>query len=187
MLKIPIARHPWLQSTSLLAGVFILASCSSSQSSADPYRADMISAQAHATSDFERQVFADLKITAAEYDEAVQRYLSCVRDHGVDISATKADGYYTFSLIAASGTDQAVTDCRSGTIDLIEPLYVDQLRNPRREDPDTIIARCLVRHGAAPNGYDGKQYANDARANFANAPYSPDDSTVRSCRSNPSL
>jgi hypothetical protein len=148
----------------------------------------MEAARKKATSDFERDVLADLDISRAEYEEAIRRYVRCVEDQGVEIEAIPQSGYYTFGASGrdASVIDQAQTSCRVGTIDLIEPIYVDKLVNPGKQNMDELIAACLVRKGVAPSSYTGKQLKADRDNDLANAPFDREDDRVSDCHGNPS-
>lgn len=69
--------------------------CSASSSAAPgagPYSAEIKAAAKQATSDFERGVLSDGVITRAEYQEAIQRYVDCGKQHGLDIGLIDQGG-----------------------------------------------------------------------------------------------
>jgi hypothetical protein len=144
-----------------------LAGCAGSEPATDhPYRADFEAASGQATSDFERGVLGDFEISRAEYEEAVDRYVRCASDLGVQLSAVPQGGYYVFEHVAAStsaaqSVDGVVRQCRAGTIDLIEPLYVGLLTNPNKEDRDQLVVACFIDKGLAPEGYTVEEFRGD--------------------------
>lgn len=100
------------------------------------------------TSDFERAVLEDGKVTREEYEEAMQRYVSCISDRGGSVELTDQNGYYVYEISGnVAHYDQISGECSMGTNNLIEPLYVDTLRNPEKLDPDEALARCYIAAG----------------------------------------
>lgn len=131
-------------STSVVTG------CSSQNVTSSPYAEDFRQANDLATSDFERAILKDGKVSRSEYEEAMQRYVSCIRDGGASVTLKEQGGYYVYEV--SDGTehyDQISDGCTLGTTVLIEPLYVDVLTNPDKLDPDEALARCYVAAGLA--------------------------------------
>lgn len=119
-----------------------------------PYRERFAQATAQATSDFEREALSDGEISRSEYQEAIDRWVSCMQTAGVEVSLSDQAGYYVYSVAGdMTQYDLSDADCSTGTRALIEPLYVDTLMNPGNEDPNAVLARCFVRIGAAPEGF----------------------------------
>ncbi|WP_143193866.1 hypothetical protein [Micromonospora sp. CB01531] len=164
----------------------IASACAESEAPKDPYEPELKAAQKQAASDFEREVLADLKITKAEFDEAVNRYVACAGDRGVTIKARPtAGGYYNYDLVKSGDAETVADECRKGTLALIEPIYVDRLMNPEKKDLDQLQADCLVRAGVAPKGYSGDQLAADRAKSFSDTSFGPDNPAVPACLSNP--
>jgi hypothetical protein len=163
---------PLLASLPLL----LLGGCGSQEkpSVGSPYAADIAAAKAKASTDFEKAVFADGKITRAEYEEASQRYLECLRQHFHDVDRkivgvqTDADGTHSYSVKGPTGIvaqyDTFDAQCRPGTIELIEPLYVAMLQNPTKANGDQQMVACLKRHGAVPPAYTVDNWKADGGA-----------------------
>lgn len=126
----------------------VVVGCSAPASADGPYAEDFRQARELATSDFERAALEDGKVTREEYEEAMQRYVSCIRDSGGSVELTDQSGYYVYEI---SGNiehyDRVSGECSMGTTVLIEPLYVDILMNPEKLDPDEALARCYVEAG----------------------------------------
>lgn len=142
--------------------VVVLASCATAAPDDDPYQIRYEEALRAATSDFERAVLEDGEITRAEYEEAVERYVSCMADAGVEVGLHEQGGYYTYSAAAASGFDATHDRCAEGTTLLVAGLYVDQLTNPGAEDYDELIVACLIRAGLVDPDYTAEQLTADA-------------------------
>lgn len=179
----------------MIAGLLSLAlvGCSSNDV-ADPYKGDLLDAQRRATSEFEKSVLDDLQITRAEYEEAIQRYVSCVKDRNLDISVVEQHGYYTYRVTGVArdsdgGTavaDTVLQECRIGSIDLIESIYVTKLQNPLKIDIESVTADCIKRERLVTGDYSGEDYLRDAKNNFAGSGFDPDDPRLTKCLANPS-
>ena len=168
-----------IRGLALLAVLVVCTACSHAAKVSDPWRTDILAAGSKATSDFERSVLVDGKITRAEYDQAVALYVKCANAHGVHISAELQPPLNLTYQYAGSGEAQPMQDsimhtCARGTTSLIEGLYDDKLMNPRKQNLDDLTAECLVRKGLAPKGYSGAQFAADdvGRGHY---PFNPDD------------
>ena len=166
----------------------LLVGCSSHQAaptattSADPWRSDVLRAMSKATSPFERQVLQDGVISRAEYEEAIRRYVACMKAHGVNMGAEMtALGYYQYNSV---GYDQAVDDrCNVGTKAMIEPLYVDRLQNPNKADMRALEVACFVRKGLAAQGYTVAQWKVDRLSQ--KPPFSTNDPRFTACLASP--
>lgn len=148
-----------------------LAGCSSGQPSAGgAYTSGIKAAAGQATSDFERQVLVDGAITRQEYEEAFQRYVSCGKQHGVDIGLVDQGGWYISSMRTSPNSDQVDSQCSQGTIALIGGLYEQTVRNPNKGDVDELEFKCLVNQGVAPPGYTLTQYKLDKKSEAESGP-----------------
>jgi hypothetical protein len=179
---------------SVLCVVATLVGCTSTSSSggdeftpkseeqiAAEWAAEFEAARAAATSDFEREVLADDKITPAEYDEAVQRYIACMKE---TLPPEFADGYqavktqfgtyqYQGPRIHESQNEAweaayaaAHDACRTGTTAQIEPIYTEMILNPKRMTPEEQMLDCLKRHGVVDETYTMDNFRADQVANF---------------------
>lgn len=180
-----------------LATVLVLAACASSpqtdsDSSQDekpgPYAAQIKAAANDADSQFARDVLKDGVITRAEYQEAEDRYLACLRDAGINAALEDQSGYYVLSLPTSDADRPEIETCRRGTTNLIEPLYHDMLTNPDKIDPSENILNCMKRKGMKlPSGYGAKDFQEDRQRGLANAPFDKDDPAVSACMVNPAF
>lgn len=143
--------------------VALTAGCSRGEGNAidpaNPYAAEFEQALASASSDFERAVLADGQITAEEWQEAQQKEVSCLTDHGITAwyDTDPLGDSLNFPSIGGEAPDESVlSDCARGTTRQIQSLYEAVRINPAHEDPDDLIAACLRRHGLAPEGFTGQ-------------------------------
>ncbi|MFC6080652.1 hypothetical protein [Sphaerisporangium aureirubrum] len=173
----------------LAAGILIAVSCSPGTPPGDPYAGDLERARKQAVSDFEKQVLADREITRPEYDEAVRRYVSCMKAHGLGFEAVLGDyGYYTYVETPSSPRHDAIhLVCRRGTTFLIESLYTEIITNPGHRDLDELRAACFVRKGLAPKDYSGDSSKADGRRGYEGAPFDKEDPRFQQCLANPSM
>lgn len=133
-----------------VALVGVLAGCSTGDAGSvdSPYAEMFAQARELATSQFERDVLADDQITRAEYEEALQRYVSCIEDQGARVTLQDQAGYYVYAIGGdVAAYDEAAAECALGTNALIEGLYVDILSNPENKNMDEVIAQCFVDAG----------------------------------------
>ncbi|RRD06001.1 hypothetical protein EII34_04775 [Arachnia propionica] len=147
---------------SLLCGALSLtvglsAGCSGVSSTSTPYADDFRQARELASSDFERAVLEDDRITREEYEEAVQRFVECVRGKGVSITPVERHGSYIYE---SSGSmehyDAAAEECEIGTTRLIEPLFSEVLTNPEKLTWEEAVARCYVTAGLVEAPFSGQ-------------------------------
>ena len=173
-----------------LLTVVLVTGCGQTDAIADdPYRADLEAALERATSEFEREVLRDLRITRAEYEEAVERYVQCANDRGVELTKIPQGGYYVYGHPAIDDADAILDDCRIGTVDLVEHLYVDMLVNPDKTDFDMLVVKCLLEKGLAPEGYtteEHKRLRETATGPAPDYPFDTEDSHFSECMANPS-
>lgn len=144
----------------------LISGCSAPKdgSAVTPYSGEIKAAAKQATSDFEKQVLSDGAITRAEYEEAIQRYVACGKQHGLDIGLIDQGGWYTYSMRTPEANDKIEVQCNQGTIMLIGGLYEQIAKNPNHESIDDVEYRCLVRLKVAPGGYTLEQYRQDKKS-----------------------
>jgi hypothetical protein len=177
-----------------LIGVVLVSgtACESEAPQGDgPYAAEILAASKVATSDFERSVLSDGMITRAEYEESVQRLVSCGKDRGITISPIAQGEVYNYSFPLTDTSDAVMTECSAGTTMVIETIYSNMVRNPAKGDYEALVASCLARSGLAPSGYDKSQYLADRSAVekdgvlTADFPFDPEDPRLAECESDP--
>ena len=88
----------------------------------EAWAAEFDVARKNATSSFERGVLADGVISRVEYEESVHRYVKCMTDAGVGISAI-ADSMGRYSYESTHYSESASDLCTAGRTAWIEPLY----------------------------------------------------------------
>lgn len=171
-----------------LAALFVAvtAGCGGNEQPAEgPWAAEIEEARQQATSDFERDILNDGEITRAEYDEAIDRYLSCMEDAGVRVGTEDMGGYYQYSVAGPSSDyDRHDPDCRRGTIQSIEPVYVAIVRNPNNEDLNELLVRCLKAKGLVPEDFTAQDLREEREAGEV-VSYDPEDPAAGDCRANP--
>lgn len=179
-------RRRLTAATAAVLLIAIAAGCTGtneSSQSADPYASDLERARAEATSPLETAILDDLEIERHEYEEAVNAYVGCLNNRGFAATAVPQGGYFVYSI--PSGADSAADECRIGTIDLIEGIYVNTLMNPQRRDMNELIVECLISKGAAPQSYTPDDLARDLGTGLETAPFEFDD-RFDACMANPS-
>ena len=163
--------------TTVIAGVGV--GCSGPPPTSDPYAEDLRQAKELATSDFERAALEDGKVMREEYEEAVQRYVACIRDGGGSVEPVDQSGYYVYENSGDIDHYDAISDgCSMGTNNLIEPLYVDILKNPEKLDSDEALARCYIAAGLVKAPFNAQDLrdlmtAAGANANSSGTPIDP--------------
>jgi hypothetical protein len=121
-----------------------------------------------ASSDFERGVLdraiSSGKITAADYEEAFNRYRQCAQDSGITETYTKEPtGFYRIEPPAdIKDIDKYMNDtgvcAKNAGLMSIEALYRTQVDNPDLlGDPREIVVRCLVKAGLVGADYTAEK------------------------------
>lgn len=142
--------------------VVVLAGCSGG--SADEVGGDprVVAIRDQATSDFEREVFADGVITDQEYQEARVLQKDCMEPLGYKVTLNDGPGAMDVDSLtpeANQALDSTMMACGEGTTALIEGTYVDVLENPGNDDIFQLKVDCLVRNGVFPEGYSRDDFA----------------------------
>ncbi|MGJ0390185.1 hypothetical protein [Microbacterium sp. Leaf159] len=144
-------------SATILVGALALAAlagCTAPEAATNPYGDRIEEAQSQATTDFEKQVFDDGELTRVEYEEAVNRYVECMEAQSVQITPLEQTGYFVFSTSSDSAAyDASDEQCRPGTLELVEPLYVDMTMNPENRPFTEVVRECLVARDAIDDGF----------------------------------
>lgn len=132
-----------------------------------------------ATSEFERDVLDRAKergsIAAADYEEAVSRYLECAGAAGHAIDTVKQpNGIYRWLPRESVDEDAYLDDtyrCAEGTTMIIEALYKLQVMNPDGLDIGTAAVRCLRENGLVDEAYGLEDFNDDAAEGFSGTPF----------------
>jgi hypothetical protein len=171
-------------------GLALLACSSASDDSDDgdsAYRTEILAAAKTASSAFEKDVLSDGDITRAEYVEAANRYMDCVREHGVDIDAVDEFGVNNYAASNMTGSNEKYLDtCTEGTIFIIEGIYSQMVKNPDNVDMKQLLVECFVNSGLADKGYTVDDYVADTSGpNGSKFPFDDTDPRFSDCMLNP--
>ena len=101
-----------------------------------------------AASDFERIALSDGTISAAEFAEMENRYISCLEAGGLTSDGFNPDGSLGFGFRPDVGSKKANTIAdrcsESSGSNTVGSLYFAMHRNPQNLDEATIVAACLA-------------------------------------------
>lgn len=143
-----------------------LAACAGSGTVEEYWAARFDHYRSLATSDFERGVLADNTITRAEYEEALQRYVDCMSEHGSTVATYEIyhSGVYAYQVTRSD--EGATPQCARGTTEIIEQLYLEHLGDPQNRGTQVAVTDCLKRKGLLPADYDVADYGDDSADGF---------------------
>jgi hypothetical protein len=165
----------------VLATVGLLSGCSSPPAPPSPYAQDFADARARAGSDFILSVLADDKIDTVELRQAQDHYTDCLAEAGVRAWYVD-DGYGQSVLRMDSDENEQQLEADGRCYDLwmgrIGSLYWDQIANPDKQDWNSLVAACFVRHGLAPVGFSGRDFADLLLASAETITYVSEDGEV---------
>lgn len=149
--------------------VLALSACSAAPEQESPYAAEFAQARNEATTEAAREILADDVITAAEYRQAQEASVECMRDQGITVKIN--DDGLEFELVGATeDTPQEVLDAMNAEIDAVSQecgrkfdmhllaLYREVQFNPENRDMMQAFADCLVRGGHRDEGYTKDAY-----------------------------
>lgn len=154
----------------------------------NPYAAEIEQAREEATTDLQRAVLEDGKVTDAEFSEVAQDAARCVADRGYLMTVT--DSGYELTMPNGEGfaseadgeaATQAQSECIAERMGWVESLYDALRQNPERQDAPTLLADCLVRAGVVDAPFSGHDY-DEA---IMDPPWDPEDPRVRECSMDP--
>lgn len=166
----------------IVSPIVLLTGCSDGDDSErGPYYDEVVAASRSAESAFERDVLADGELTRAEYEEAVQRYVSCAADRGVEITPVRQGSRYAYQMSTDPESDRVALRCSVGTTRTIEALYGDIVANPTNGDYEQLVVRCLIRSGLAPQGYTKARFLDEREGDL---PFPSDDPRLQECLEN---
>jgi len=149
-----------------------------------PWASDFDRAYRAATSELQRRVLADGKITAAE-DKAVEdAFADCMSQAGYPGVTFEGNGAFSFPL--PDGPDQShgvVERCQQGALGDVDFLYWQTQQRPNNEPVAPAIAECLVRMKLVPAGYTADQYLRDSAS--GKPPFDVDSPDFGKCMTDP--
>ncbi|WP_159806695.1 hypothetical protein [Cellulomonas citrea] len=138
------------------------------------------------TSDLQRQVLRDGRVTDQEMVALQDDFRSCLESQGFTGVTFDDKGGFQFKASDASddtAVNSQVTACQDNSLGQVSTLFYSMQRNPANEDELEIMAACLVRQGLAPAGYSAEDYGRDAPAGAF--PFDSGDPRFGICVSNP--
>lgn len=143
------------------------------------------SAYSAATTDLQRTILADEKITDQENNEVRTAFVSCMAGFNVQVELQERDSIK--SQAPAGMTDEKYEEiskeCRTETSSQISGLYFQINRNPENKDEFAIMADCLSRSGLVEKGYSAKDYESGFSAQ--DFPFDETDPRYRACGLDP--
>lgn len=136
--------------------MLLAASCAKDQAIPEGEDPRITEMRALVTSDFEREVLADGKITEQEYETSRQLFKTCMEDRGYTVEY-RDDGGHSIGAPGPSTTteelDADYADCEPGTMQVIAPYYQMIKSNPDNLDKVQAIVDCLKRNELVPENY----------------------------------
>ena len=123
------------------------------------------------STEFEKLVLADYRVTDEEYKEARGLFSRCMSDLGWVVEDGADGGYLVYGAPGAghddgAGSEEASSRCADGTTRLIEPIYSGMQNNPQGLSTVQQIRNCYEQHGVP----DGAGLSEDQFDRLVNAP-----------------
>lgn len=120
------------------------------------------------TTDRQRGVLADGKISEAEVSELEGLFTSCMASKNLTVTWEPASAEFSVNPVQVgtvpptdAQVEDAVKSCQRESQSTIVDLYYEMTRNPQHEDERELMAACLVRVKLVPAGYSAKDYERD--------------------------
>jgi hypothetical protein len=130
----------------------------SPDASVNPWAAEFAQMRERPVSEFIKQILADDEITEAEFREALDREVQCLRDFGLnpDVFVNPDTGVSQMGLPEDENAAAMESNCwwewNGGIVD----IYPSIVTNPENKDFFDVRAECLVHEGLAPEGFTGR-------------------------------
>jgi hypothetical protein len=143
------------------------------------------SAYSAATTDLQRKILADEKITDQENNEVRTAFVSCMAGFSIQVELQERDSIKSQAPtgMADERYEEISKNCRAETSSQISGLYFQINRNPENKDEFAIMADCLSRSGLVEKGYSADDYQRDfSRQEF---PFDESDPGYRACGLDP--
>lgn len=111
-----------------------------------PYSERLALAFDGARTDFERDAIRDGSISRAEYKMALRLFVDCMSSNSVEVRLVEGGDYYSYELLdeQASLYEHYRPECKVGTVEFVEPLFVDMRMNPENLSIEQNVLNCLV-------------------------------------------
>lgn len=137
-----------------------------------------------ASTDEQRAILADGKITDAEYADVRQGLVDCIAGFGATVTLGP---YGTFSIDPGGLSDTQLNDdilpeCEQQTVGQITFLYEQLARNPQNRDEAELMVECLRRVGVVGPAYSAAQWRADSESQTG---LDWDDPRIRQCGLDP--
>lgn len=148
---------------------------------ATPGWADEISAYSgEATTELERQILSDGKITAEELAAAQDAFVSCTRLAGFTVSSFTNDGGYSIDGPFTDDGPPALAKCEK-SFNHTAGMYWMMLRNPAGIDEAELMVNCLKRAGVVDASMSRAEYLD----RLGTSPLTVSDPAFSKCNANP--
>jgi|GEM_PF-6835237 len=153
---------------------------------------DVAYLQEHATSDFEKEVVADGKVTHAEYVEANQLWLECMQqEFPVGTQPTigireQPNGLIDWVMNSVDEADEErmtlwADKCSFGTTELVGVYFNDLWENPDGKSLAQQLFECLDAKGLVPDGYTVFDFDRDFNSDAASQTFNEIHAEVVKC------
>lgn len=150
-----------------------------------PWRDRFLLYYKESTTDEQRKVLNDGKVTEQEYAQLHDAFGECLKPHGFTEFSYKTDGtmeYRPPQGMADKEIDRIHDRCQETTVGTIDMLFTGMRMNPQNEDITELMAACFVRLGLTPKGYSGADYVRDSPDGY---PFDSNDSRFGQCVHDP--
>jgi len=130
-----------------------------------PWAEDFSYMYGKATTDFERKVLVDEKVSDAEFAEMESRFRACLSSYQIIFSGFKPGGGFSFDFPEGMGSEKAnklTDDCSASSgLSTVGSLYFMVQKNPQHLNEATIMVECLAKKQVVPPGYSASDYDRD--------------------------
>ena len=143
------------------------------------------SAYSAASTDLQRIILADEKITDQENNEVRTAFVSCMAGFSIQVELQERDSIKSQAPAGMSDEryEEISKKCRAETSSQISGLYFQINRNPENKDEFAIMADCLSRSGLVEKGYSADDYQSAfSQQDF---PFDESDPRYRACGLDP--
>lgn len=115
--------------------------------------------------DFVHEMMSDEAISDFEWAEVKNAFEGCISDNGMTVEEfDDSDGGFTveYNSVDHDTGDRKIEQCKTDSgLMQIGYLRHELITNPTNEDPDVLIAACLVRAEVVEPGYSKEEYVQD--------------------------
>lgn len=115
-----------------------------------------------ATTDSQRAILEDERVTDAEYAQVRDGFARCLADVGYAVTWEPGGGF-TLDVGSSQVDDARVQDTVSRCDELhrgdVDHVYEQVVRNPQNLDESALMSGCLVRKGVVAGSFTARDYA----------------------------